>query len=263
MRTRRRTLLGLALAYGCLLTGCDDPGGALLYVFSTHHATPEDGMFPFRGAEDMPRSFENDTGWTVTLLEPYITISTLTIVACDGTAYPLEMFWGPCPEDLREEDLDILTVAGAKMPPGDYCELTVGYGPYHAPEVGPADEDTRHDIPSNADIDGTTVYLAGGASLGSTDEDPVMFELKNDRELTVELDLSDLGGPGVPLSIGEEEAFPKELTVSKTYDRFLDGVDFSSFDPDDVEDELDNVLRDATRVQEGPQVKMFDPDDDD
>jgi len=262
MRTRRRTL-GLALAYGCLLTGCDDPGGALLYVFSTHHATPEDGMFPDRGAEDEPRRFENDTGWTVTLLESYITISSLTLVGCDGTPYPLEMFWGPCPEDLREEDLDILTVAGGKMPAGHYCELVVGYGPYHTPEEDPANEDTRHNIPTNTDIDGSTVYLAGGASLGADDDNPVMFELTNGRELTVELDLTDLGGPGVPLHIAEEEAFPKELTVSKTYDRFLDGVDFASFDQDDVEDELDNVLRDATRVQEGPQVKMFDPDDED
>src|SRR5690349_24389152 len=119
MRTRRRTL-GLALAYGCLLTGCDDPGGALLYVFSTHHATPEDGMFPDRGAEDEPRQFENDTGCTVTLLESYITISSLTLVGCDGTPSPLELFWGPCPEDLREEDLDTLTAAGGQMPAGHY-----------------------------------------------------------------------------------------------------------------------------------------------
>lgn len=218
-------------------------------------------MFPDRGGEDMPRTFENDTGWTVTLLESYITISSLTLVACDGTPYPLEMFWGPCPEDLREEDLDILTVAGGKMPEGYYCGLQVGYGPYHAPAVDPGDEDSRHDIPMNSEVDGTTVYLEGGATRNVEGEDPVMFELENDRELVVDLDLSELGGPGSPLHIAAKENFPKELTVSKTYDRFLDGVDFSSFDADDVEDELDNVLRDNTRVQEGPQVKMFDPED--
>lgn len=262
MRTRRLTL-GLALACGCLIAGCDEPGGALLYVFSAHHATPQDGVFPDRGGEDMPRVFENDTGWTVTLLESYVTINNLTVVACDGTAYPLEMFWGPCPEDMREEDLDILTVAGRKMPQGDYCELVVEYGPYITPEAEPDDQETRHDVPQNDHIAGSTVYLNGGASTGVDGEPPVEFELTNDRSFTVELDLSSLGGPGRPMHISADEAFPKELTVSKTYDRYFDGVDFTNFDTDDLEDELDNVLRDATRVQEGPFVKMFDPDDDD
>jgi hypothetical protein len=260
MRIRRSTL-GLALACGCLLAGCDNEGGALLYVFSTHHATPEDGVFPDRGGEDMPRVFENDLGWTVTLLESYVTINTLTVVGCDGTGYPLEMFWGPCPENMREEDLDILTVAGRKMPEGYYCELLVGYGPYVTPEVEPEDDDERHESPDDIDIDGSTVYLNGGASSGVEGAEPVEFELTNGRSLTVQLDLSNLGGPGEPLHISAEEDFPKELTVSKTYDQYFEGVDFSTFDPDDVEDELDNVLRDATRVQEGPTVKMFDPDD--
>ena len=260
MRIRRLTL-GLALACGSLIAGCDEEGGALLYVFSTHHATPEDGVFPDRGGEDMPRVFDNDMGWTVTLLETYVTINSLTVVGCDGTAYPLEMFWGPCPESMREEDLDILTVGGRKMPEGNYCELVVGYGPYATPDVEPEDQDTRHNIPANADIDGSTVYINGGASTGVDGEEPIEFELTNSRDLTVELDLSNLGGPGKPLHIGAEEAFPKELTVSKTYDRYFDGVDFTTLDTDEVEDHLDNVLRDSTRVQEGPVVKMFDPDD--
>jgi len=245
-----------------LIAGCDEPGDSLLYVFSTHHATPEDGVFPDRGGEDMPRVFENDLGWTVTLLESYVTINSLTVIACDGTQYPLEMFWGPCPEDMREQDLDILTVAGRKMPEGYYCELVVGYGPYTIPELEPDDQDTRHETPTNTEIDGSTVYLSGGANMGVEGEVPVEFELTNGRSLTVELDLSNLGGPGSPLHISADEEFPVELTVSKTYDRYFDGIDFATYDPDDLEDELDNVLRDSTRVQEGPIVKMFDPDDD-
>jgi hypothetical protein len=246
-----------------LLAGCDafDSSDALLYVFSTHHATPEDGVFPDRGGEDMPRTFENDVGWEVTLLESYITISSLTVVACNGNAYPMDMFWGPCPEDMRERDLDILTVAGRKMPKGHYCELIVGYGPYTTPEIDPDNPETLHNVPASSGVDGTTVFLRGGANSGVEGDDPVEFEFANGRELTVGLDLSELGGPGEPLYISDDEDFPVELTVSKTYDRYLDGVDFTSFDQDDIEDALDDILADTTRVQEGRSVEMFDPDE--
>ncbi|HET6583591.1 MAG TPA: hypothetical protein VFG69_09085 [Nannocystaceae bacterium] len=231
-----------------------------MYVFSTHHATPEDGMFPDRGGEDMPRTFPNDMGWTVTLLESYITITSLTAVACDGTAYPLEMFFGPCPEDIRETDLDLVTVGGRKMPEGAYCQLVVGYGPYESPDVDVADEENLHAVPTTTDIDGTTVFMTGGAFADPEAEDEaVEFELRMGKNITVELDLSTIDD-GLPLQIAAKEDFPVELTVSKTYDRFLDGVDFATLDEEDVEDELDNRLREATRIQPGRQVLMFDAD---
>lgn len=240
-----------------LVGGCDEAGGALLYVFSTHHATPEDGMFPDRGGEDMPRTFPNDMGWTVTLLESYITITSLTAVACDGTAYPLDMFFGPCPEDIRETDLDLVTVGGRKMPEGDYCQLIVGYGPYQTPNDDPSDDETLHSVPTTTDIDGTTVFMTGGA-FADPEAEAVEFELRMGKNLTVELDLTDLEGPGKPMEIAAQEDFPVELTVSKTYDRFLDGVDFDTLDEEDVEDQLDNRLREVTRIQAGRQVLMFD-----
>jgi len=254
---------GLVLACASLVAGCDalEPDDSLLYVFSTHHATPEEGTFPDRGGDDMPRVFDNGDGWTVTLLESYITIRDITVLACDGTAYPLEMFWGPCPEDLRSEDLDILTVAGRKLPEGHYCTLVVDYGPYETPEMDPAEEepeeDTLHDAPENEAVDGSTVYLNGGAISETTD--PIEFELRTTSTVTVELDLSEIEN-GAPLYIGHHDAFPAELTVSKTYDRFLDGVDFTAFDENAVEDDLEDRLRDATRVQEGTEVQMFDPE---
>lgn len=241
-----------------MLGGCDalQPGGALLYVFSTHHATPEDGGFPARGEDDQPRVFQTDEGWTVTLVESYITIEQVTIVSCSGNAYPLSMFWGPCPEDLRVEDLQTLTVAGRKVEPGDYCELVVDYGRYRMPEIEPGSEDTRHEVPQNESVDGATVYLRGGAAMNAEDA-PIEFELRGTQTQSVALDLSTIED-GSPLRIDHTEDFPKELTISKTYDRFFDGVDFAGFDEDDVEDELDEILEDETRVHVGQEVDIDD-----
>jgi hypothetical protein len=248
-------ILSSSIACGCLTTlaGCDalEPGGALMYVFSTHHATPEDGSFPDRGEEDQPRVFDNDEGWTVTMLESYITIDSITIVGCDGHGYPLNMFWGPCPEDLRDKDLERLTVAGRKLPPGDYCGLQVDYGPYRMPVID-EDADTRHVVPQNEAVDGTTVYYRGGARRGE-DGEPVEFELRGEAGRVLELDLSE-AEDGHPVRIDHEEDFPKELTISKTYDRFFDGVDFDELDEGDLERSLDDVLEDQTRVQEGALV---------
>jgi hypothetical protein len=237
-----------------MLAGCDalEPGGALLYVFSTHHATPEDGKFPDRGADLQPRIFDNDMGWQVTLLESYITIDSITIAGCDGHGYPLNMFWGPCPEDLRGEDLETLTVAGRKLPPGDYCGLQVTYGPYSKPVIDD-DADTRHAVPQSPDVDGTTVYFRGGASTPETIETPVEFELHTAAKRVLVLDLSEAEN-GHPVRIGHHEDFPKELTISKTYDRFFDGIDFGAFDEQGLEGDLEDILADETRVQEGTTV---------
>lgn len=258
---RLSRLIGLSI--GVALTGfvggCEalQPGGALLYVFSTHHATPEDGAFPHRGDDEQPRVFTNDEGWTVTLVESYVTIEQITLVSCGGTQHPLSMFWGPCPEDLRVEDLQTLTVAGRKVSPGDYCELIVDYGQYKMPEIDPSADDTRHRVPSNEDVDGTTVYLRGGASFGTSGEDPLEFEFRGTESQTVTLDLSTIQD-GSPLHVDHTEDFPVELTISKTYDRFFQGIDFESFDQDDVEDELDAVLEEDTRVQVGQSVLIDD-----
>lgn len=242
-----------------MLGGCDalQPGGALLYVFSTHHATPEDGTFPARGEDNQPRVFESDAGWNITLVESFVTIEQVTLVSCSGNEHPLNMFWGPCPEDLRVQDLQTLTVAGRKVDPGDYCELIVDYGRYTMPVIEPGSEDTRHTVPQNDAVDGTTVYLRGGASLPGQEAPLEEFELRGTQSQRVSLDLSTVED-GTPLTIDHTEDFPKELTISKTYDRFFDGIDFSSYDKRELEDELTAVLEDQTRVQVGQEV-LIDP----
>jgi len=241
--------LALAATTGC---GLDD-GGAQIVVFSTHHATPEDGIFPDKGLDDKPRIFTNDLGWEVTLLESYITIESVTVVSCDEAEYPLDMFWGPCPEDLRAEDLNVLTVAGTKLPAGDYCELWVDYGPYVTPVVDEGTA-TRHETPSSPEVLGSTAFFDGGARI-DVDGDALPFELRADGQARVVLSLRSID-EGFALHVGDKENFPLELTISKTYDRFFDGIDFANYDPEALEANLLNLVDDQTRVNLGTRVAM-------
>ena len=250
----------LARAVGCLgclalVPGCLEQledGGAIVNIFSTHHASPEDGIYPDRGDDEMPRIFSTDEGWTVTLLESYVTMSAVSIVSCNGLETPLNMFWGPCPENMHKKDLETLTVAGLKVDSGDYCQLRVEYGPYETPVID-QDTETQHAVPENTAVDGATVYLRGAATMGE-DGEPVQFELINTKRLVVELDLSEID-EGDPLTVEHRENFPKQLTVSKTYDRFFDSIDFTQFDAEAARKELDDVLEDETFVVEGTIVQ--------
>ena len=248
----------LLVAIGALgLAGCDqlDRNGALVNVFAIHHASPEDDTFPDRGDDGFPRIFEGEDGWQITLAEAYVTISAVTLVSCGGSTHDLKMFWGPCPEDLRVEDLQTLTVAGLKVPADNYCRLEVEYAPYETPVIDD-DADTRHVIPQNEEVDDVTVFINGIAQRG---EDRVPFVLKNGETFTVDLDLSEVEG-GNPLSVTNSEDFPKELTVSKTYDRFFDGVDFNNFDEAALERDLDDILAAETRVVSGTTIFPDDID---
>jgi hypothetical protein len=239
-------------------TGCDfEEGGALVHVFSTHHATPEDGRFPDRGDRDQPRVFDTDLGWTVTLVESYITTTAVTLYRCDGTPLDLEMFWGPCPEDLRKRDLERLTVAGLKAPPGQYCGLEVVYGPYDLPGEGEGEREDRYEVrhatPDNEAMLGSSIYLRGAARMG--DGPMIPFELRYTGEVPVMLDISEIDADHSPMRVQHKENFPKELTVSKTYDRYFDGVDFENFDEAELAASLGDVLAMETRVSKGSLVK--------
>lgn len=241
---------------GCGALNALEDGETTVFVFSTHHATPENGTFPLRGEDQMPRVFQNDQGWTVTLLESYVTIAAVTMVRCNGDREELTMFWGPCPEDLRDEDLETLTVAGKSIRPGDFCALEVEYGPYMTPVIDDA-ETTRHQTPDNESVTGTTIYLRGAANLPG--EEPIQFELRAPAGTVVSLDTSNLEGPGDPLTVGHDQDFPVELTVSKTYDRFFDGIDFNTWDPAALAPTLIDILQDQTKVNLGLRVQMEDP----
>lgn len=242
--------LRLALLFAAVsLSGClDSSGGELVTVFATHHASPDGDAFPFRGDDLQPRIFPVGDGWEVTLAESYVTIASTTLVSCGGQEHSLQMFWGPCPEDLRRADLEVLTVSGLKVPPGDYCELQVEYAPYKTPVVDD-ETDTRHVVPTLEDVEGDSIFIRGIARRG--EDESVPFQLENGENFVVDLDLSNLEGEGNPMTISEGQAFPKELTITKTYDRFFDEVDWENFDEDLLENSVDEVLADQTRVVGG------------
>jgi hypothetical protein len=256
--SRRRGALAGAMAL-MMLAGCGalerfEDGGATVFVFATHHATPENGAFPGRGAEDMPRVFDTAEGWTVTMLEGYVTISGVALIGCNGREHELDMFWGPCPEDLKEQDLATLTVAGKRVPKGDYCTLRVTYAAYETPIVDEDHEETRHETPSNPAVQGATAYLRGGAQLGEGAF--TQFELATAATVVVDLDLGSIEGEGRPLNVAHRESFPKELLVSKSYDRLFDGVDFASFDPAATAAMLPDALEENTHVSLGTVVQI-------
>ena len=62
------------------------------------------------------------------------------------------------------------------------------------------------------------------------------------------------------MKVGQKENFPKELLVSKTYDRFFDGIDFADFDQSALEDELLETIDLESQVQEGTTVQMQEDD---
>ncbi len=254
-----RLRLPLLLLIAAAAPGCLDSGsGELITIFATHHASPEDGSFPFRGDDLQPRVFDLEDGWELTLAESYVTIASATLVSCSGDEHALQMFWGPCPEDLRRADLEALTVAGRKVPPGDYCELAIQYAPYQTPVIDEDAAETRHVVPTLEDVEGDSVFLRGIARRGA--DESVPFQLENGEDFTVRLDLRDLEGPGNALTVRQGQDFPTELTVTKTYDRFFDDVDWEDFDEAQLEDSIDEILADQTRVAPGLTISpdLFD-----
>ena len=215
---------------------------------NTHHATPADGRFPDLGTHLGDREFDNDEGWTITLVESFVVTADVKVRACDGRTIELERYWGPLPENMEATDLDLFTFAGAEVDPGEYCGLTVTYGPYH-----PIDDVTarQHDMPSEPELmHGASYYLNGIATRG---DEMITFELRSEEKVVVDLDLTADGGP---LLVEDDEAFPVELTLSKTYDRLFDGIDFATATPEDLEQNVLAVLGVETYVSKGTTVSI-------
>jgi hypothetical protein len=226
------------LAGGCdLLDVLNAPGDTLVTVFANHHATPEDGRVPDRGGDGELRVFENDEGWTVHLTEGLITTKGATLERCDGVESAVDFYFGSVAEDLRSADLDRTTLGGTEVGAGAFCGLTVHYGQFSA------ETDEAPTVRDLAVVDGTTIYLAGYAERG---EQTVPFEIAVEAERDVHIDFEDL--PGGELRISGDEPFPVELTVSKTYDRFFDGVDFGTVSADDLQQNALAVLELETRA---------------
>lgn len=234
----------LALAAAALLSGgCDlidafsDEGDTLITVFANHQASVENGQAPDLGGAGEVRVFENDEGWTISLASGVITTTGVTLERCDGQEAPVDFYFGTVAEDLRTADFDRRTLGGTEVGAGSFCGMTVHYGPFSA-----ATDDAPPALDAD-EVDGLTVYLVGVAERG---DERVPFEVEVAGASDVHLDLAD--GPDGPLNISGNEPFPVELTVSKTYDRFFDGIDFADFDEDDLSANAAAILELETTV---------------
>ncbi len=226
------------LSGGCeLIDALSEDGDTLVTVFANHHATPTDGFVPDRGGDGELRVFENDQGWTVHLTDGLITTQGVTLHRCDGAEAPIEFYFGSVAEDLRSADLERQTMGGTDVGAGELCGATIHYGPFSAATDDPPGET------SSAEMDGLTIFLQGYAERG---EEILPFEIRVQGAVDVFSDLADR--PDGPLRIKGDEPFPVELTVSKTYDRFFDGVDFGTLTPDDLSNNALAVLELETRI---------------
>jgi hypothetical protein len=250
-----RTVAAAALSFTALFgSGCDlieaigggGKGTTLVQLLVTHHATPQDGTFPSLSVGEAA-TFETDEGWTVSLRTAYITTASATLHECGGEAVAFDVFNGPLPEDMNDEDLDLLTFAGVEVEANSFCGMTVEYGPFVA------DDETARAYEMGEDankIRNATYYFEGVARRGDVS---VTFELTGNDTAVTDLDISTIMNGG-PLRISADEAFPVDLTLSKTYDRFFDGVDFSSFSEEDMDANIMAVLELETRVAFGTRV---------
>jgi hypothetical protein len=250
-----RTLAAAALSFTTLFgaAGCDlieafkNEDTTLVQLMVTHHSTPENGTFPSLSVGDAA-TFETDEGWTVSLRSAYITTADASLHGCSGNSVEFESFRGPLPEDINAEDLDLLTFAGVEVEAGSFCGMTVEYGPFVA------DDETARDYQIGDDankIRNATYYFEGVAHKDGVSVD---FELTGNGSVSVDLDISAIMNGG-PLKISAQEPFPVDLTLSKTYDRFFDGVDFSTSDSEDMNANIMAVLELETRIAFGTRVE--------
>jgi hypothetical protein len=232
-------LAGLVSLPGCeLFKTLEDVAddGSVLSAFSTHHATPQNGAFPMR---DGPPKFMNDQGWEVLLADAFITTTGLTLHSCAGAEKAnVEMYWGALPEDLNLQDLETSPMGGVQLSSGNWCGVTVHYGPFMP---GGADD---YQMP-NPEAIGTTLFLHG---LATKDDQIIPFDVSVSQPLDVLIPLTDIAS-GTPLKVTNQN--DPDLTISKAYDKLFQGVDFASASQMELNDVSFAALRDYTYVTLG------------
>lgn len=252
MFPRPHSTLSILILAAVVTPGCEQLDAAfgvghdraLVEVLTTHHGTAENGVIPDLGGDGQVRVFDTDTGWTVTLTDAFVVTRDVTLESCDGKEIAVKLYDGAVAEDIKVSDLDLTSVGGTQLGGVSLCGLTVTYGQFNG------DPSTMPDQRSADMVEGATVYLRGAADKGT---EHVAFEIRALDQAVAHLDLSSMSNGG-PLRISGSEAFPVELTVSKTYDRFLDGVDFSNYDQQSLEADLGDILVSQTRVTLGQKI---------
>ena len=240
-------ILGVSVGGGCELFGSGDTVTA---INAAHHAgRNEDGVLPNYGEPDQSRVFTNDLGWTITLSDGFVVTTGVRIETCDGESIELEMPFGPFPEYWLDRDKNVTDFARSPLAEGEYCTLTINYGPYLA-ETAATAVDVPFAVKSAESVEGVMLSLSGYA-----DRDDGMggvftrsFMLRSAESVSVSLPLGELSSKGGPFKVSGDEPNRLNLTVGKTYDQFFAGVDFDAFDQAALEAELPRLLEEQTRV---------------
>jgi hypothetical protein len=252
--TARLATAAIGLAALVIQAGCaeffdeivDDGQGVT--VLSTHHATSPDGLPPPRAEDRAPRTFTSDLGWTITMSSAYVNQVGANLIDCEGRDNFLDSYFGHLAEWMNGMDLVTTTLAGDVVESGRYCVLVVEYGPYDPNAAASAG--SRHPRPTEPAMVGASVWIEGTAVREGLD--PVPFTLSTAERAFVRFDLRGLeGDPASGIEISDSAAFPTELTVSKAYDRFFDGVDFANLDVPALEATLASTIGVHTFVSLG------------
>lgn len=227
---RLNLLLSLTAVFS--VSGCDlfteDKGGQI-NVFAAHHGTAVSSTFPSYGSEGVSRVFTNDMGWTVRLTEAYVTTKSVELVGCDGATTNVSLYWGPWAEDIIDVgDVVVQGIGGITSSPKSYCSVRVKYEPFFYDEITTAG---GGNTPDNTDMDGQTVLLTYIAELG---ESVVSGTFTTQASIIAEINTTTINDGG-PITILSDQRVPVELTLSKTYDRFFDGIDFHTATSDDID----------------------------
>ncbi len=244
---RRAALVTVSTLLAMSATACDFfsiDGDSTLQVFASHHGMPgDDGAFPDYGLHEAPRAFDTDLGWSVLLEKGVVVIKAVRAVSCDGaTTLELETPFGPFPEDFRHEDLEVTNIAEGVIEPAEYCALEVDFGPYKAKEIEEFGD--AHAVNNPDTLEGYSILMRGRASKDGQDID---FDFKSPAAVTATIDISTIVEGG-PLEITKSDARTINLTVVKSYDALLQGVDFAAVAPEAAAMAMTDALIDTSYV---------------
>lgn len=251
---RQSGVFRVLLLTSLLAGGCDEKV-VLTVLNAAHHGARVDGKLPDLGAPEKPRVFTNDLGWTITLSKGFAVTTSAALEDCDGVTHVVSTPFGPLPEYWTEQDKNVVDFGYADLPEGTYCKLTLEYGRYQAAVAG-ASEDEPFPIKGLEEVEGRTVYLAGFAERPDGMGGSVVhnFGFETDQTVKVELDLSAAGFNGGPFKITGDENTTPNLTVTKAYDVFLQGVDFDALDVAATNAAIPQRLADNTAVVYGTSI---------
>lgn len=255
--TRLKKLL-FTICCSLPLAHCGGDGGGSVSssagIIVTFQATPQqspaaNGLIPISPAGN--KTFFNTEGVKITLTKAYLTLWSVNLEKnCDDASFAFLKFNWLLPSaqahaddtptrmgtpnviDLLAAEETLFVLGETGPPPGDYCGVTV--------ELLKADQDAQY-LPATVNMLDRTLYLEGEyIPLGSTEAVP--FTIDTGRALR-EARLR----YAVPLTLSSSTQ-QATTTLSITYDRWFDGVNFAALSEQTQQDWIFNQVTQSIRL---------------